>query len=108
MKQSDKLIEIKQIMHELKSMPYGIERNNKSLAPSVHHFEILVDKLIETTLQLEDCDSVEIVHCLHSIKYNQIRELHINKAHSFERFGINEEMNDIVNSIEMHIGKLLK
>ncbi len=89
-------------------MPYGVERNNKSLAPSVHHFEILVDKLIETTLQLEDCDSVEIARCLHSIKYNQIRELYINKANSFEKFEVNEAMDSVVNLIEMHMGKLLK
>ena len=105
--QAAKLIEIKNILGDMRQMPYGLDRSHKILPPNPHHYGQLINRLIDCLQDIEHPNIMEIESKIISIRDNQLRELLVNNRDSFVKYGVSEEMAKITGLIEMYIGELL-
>lgn len=87
--------EVNFIMHKLQHMPYGKELRNKTLRPNANLFAKGVDKLIDILSLYVNGENIHIIENIRSLRDNQIRELVLKTDNSFEKFGINIQMEDL-------------
>lgn len=99
---------IKDTLDKLDNMAYGVETRLKTLPPNLHHYKLLVEQLIDNLLHVEDDNIIEITDKIRSIRDNQLRELFLNKDDSFEKYGVNKEIENVTYLIHMHIDILFK
>jgi len=95
--------EINFIMQELQNMPYGKELRNKTLPPNAYHFASGVDKLINILTRYVNGENIPTIDSIRSLRDNQIRELVLKSDNSFEKFGINLQMEDVYSELSMHV-----
>ncbi|MDE7161032.1 MAG: hypothetical protein K2O24_09390 [Muribaculaceae bacterium] len=88
-------------------MPYGKELRNKTLRPNANHFAKGVDKLIDILSLYVNGENIQIIENIRSLRANQIRELGLKTDNSFEKFGINIQMEDLYNELQMHVRSFL-
>lgn len=99
---------IREILSKLDEMPNGIETHHKTLPPNARHYEQLVIQLIETLLQIENENVIEIIEKISSIRDNQLRELILKRDDSFERLGVSKNMVNINRLLHLHIDWFLE
>ncbi len=98
---------IKELLGELDKMAYGMEIHNKTLPPNKYHYNQLVDRIIKLLRQIESENIIEVIDKILSIRDNQLREFLISQNQSFERYGVDKEMECITGQIHLHIDCIL-
>lgn len=101
------LHKIQQTLKELDEMPYGIIRSQKTIPPSIYHYEQLINALINFLLSIDHQNINITIDNIISIRDNQVRNLRLRKNNNFNTYGIDSEMEDISRLIHMYIDDLL-
>lgn len=88
-------------------MSYGIVRPQKTIPPSIYHYEQLINVLINLLFSIDHQNINITIDKIISIRDNQVRNMRLRKNNNFNTYGIDSEMEDISRLIHMHIDDLL-